>query len=54
MSCFAVVQAKTTKKIVLRLECSQCKKKHQQSLKRSKHIELGAEKKAKKKATAAY
>jgi large subunit ribosomal protein L44e len=40
-------KAKTTKKIVLRLECSVCKKKHQNTLKRCKHFELGGEKKSK-------
>lgn len=34
-------KAKTTKKIVLRLECTQCKSKKQLSLKRCKHFELG-------------
>ena len=34
-------KAKTTKKIVLRLECTQCKTKKQLSLKRCKHFELG-------------
>jgi large subunit ribosomal protein L44e len=40
-------KAKTTKKIVLRLECTECKTKHQLPLKRSKHLELGGEKKSK-------
>ena len=40
-------KAKTTKKVVLRLECSVCKHKHQLSLKRCKHFELGGEKKTK-------
>ena len=40
-------KAKTTKKIVLRLECSECKSKHQIALKRCKHFELGGEKKSK-------
>jgi large subunit ribosomal protein L44e len=40
-------KAKTTKKIVLRMECTQCKKKHQLPLKRCKHFELGGEKKSK-------
>ena len=40
-------KAKTTKKIVLRLECSGCKTKHQLVLKRCKHFELGGEKKTK-------
>lgn len=34
-------KAKTTKKVVLRLECTQCKTKAQLSLKRCKHFELG-------------
>eukprot|EP01100_Stratorugosa_tubuloviscum_P014544 TRINITY_DN785_c0_g1_i1.p1 TRINITY_DN785_c0_g1~~TRINITY_DN785_c0_g1_i1.p1 ORF type:complete len:106 (-),score=29.34 TRINITY_DN785_c0_g1_i1:153-470(-) len=39
-------KAKTTKKIVLRLECTECKTKHQVVLKRCKHFELGGDKKA--------
>ncbi len=39
-----VLQAKTTKKIVLRLECKDCKQKFQIALKRTKHFELGAKK----------
>jgi hypothetical protein len=34
-------KAKTTKKIVLRLECTQCKTKAQLAIKRCKHFELG-------------
>jgi len=34
-------KAKTTKKVVLRLECTSCKTKAQLSLKRCKHFELG-------------
>lgn len=34
-------KAKTTKKIVLRLECVACKTKTQLALKRCKHFELG-------------
>ncbi len=34
-------KAKTTKKIVLRLECVNCKTKAQMALKRCKHFELG-------------
>ncbi|KIX93130.1 60S ribosomal protein L44 [Fonsecaea multimorphosa CBS 102226] len=34
-------KAKTTKKVVLRLECTVCKTKAQLSLKRCKHFELG-------------
>ncbi|KAI9636123.1 60S ribosomal protein L36 [Dioszegia hungarica] len=40
-------KAKTTKKVVLRLECSSCKAKHQLVLKRCKHFELGGDKKQK-------
>jgi hypothetical protein len=34
-----------TKKVVLRLECTVCKVKHQLVLKRTKHFELGGDKK---------
>jgi large subunit ribosomal protein L44e len=34
-------KAKTTRKIVLRLECKTCKTKKQLCLKRTKHFELG-------------
>lgn len=34
-------KAKTTKKVVLRLECNGCKAKKQLPLKRCKHFELG-------------
>ncbi|KAM0108465.1 40s ribosomal protein L44e [Aspergillus fumigatus] len=40
-------KAKTTKKIVLRLECTACKTKKQLALKRCKHFELGGDKKTK-------
>merc|ERR1712000_710809 len=40
-------KAKTTKKVVLRLECTVCKYKMQMSLKRCKHFELGGDKKQK-------
>lgn len=40
-------KAKTTKKIVLRLECNVCKHKHQLVLKRCKSFELGGDKKTK-------
>ncbi|SCV17054.1 related to 60S ribosomal protein L42-B [Nakaseomyces glabratus] len=40
-------KAKTTKKVVLRLECVNCKTKAQLTLKRCKHFELGGEKKQK-------
>ncbi|KAF9068909.1 putative RPL42B-ribosomal protein L36a.e, partial [Rhodocollybia butyracea] len=40
-------KAKTTKKVVLRLECTVCKYKAQMVLKRCKHFELGGEKKTK-------
>lgn len=38
-------KAKTTKKIVLRLECKDCKMKHHVPIKRCKVFELGAKKK---------
>ena len=41
-------KAKTTKKVVLRLECTRCHHKVQRTLKRGKHFELQNEKKAKK------
>lgn len=37
-------QAKTTKKVVLRLECKECKAKKQLKIKRCKHFELGEKK----------
>nr|SVE70853.1 EOG090X0NTN [Daphnia similis] len=40
-------KAKTTKKIVLRMECSDCKIRKQIPLKRCKHFELGGDKKRK-------
>ncbi|KAJ5815213.1 60S ribosomal protein L44 [Penicillium riverlandense] len=40
-------KAKTTKKVVLRLECTACKAKKQLALKRCKHFELGGDKKTK-------
>ncbi|KAI8142732.1 60S ribosomal protein L44 [Fennellomyces sp. T-0311] len=40
-------KAKTTKKIVLRLECTACKYKMQLPIKRCKHFELGGDKKTK-------
>lgn len=40
-------KAKTTKKIVLRLECTVCKYRKQLPLKRCKHFELGGDKKRK-------
>merc|ERR1739848_608358 len=40
-------KAKTTKKIVLRLECVECKYRKQVPLKRCKHFELGGDKKRK-------
>ncbi|GEM07163.1 hypothetical protein Rt10032_c02g1180 [Rhodotorula toruloides] len=40
-------KAKTTKKVVLRLECTVCKYKMQMALKRTKHFELGGDKKQK-------
>merc|ERR1711955_82207 len=40
-------KAKTTKKIVLRMECTECKYRKQVAIKRCKHIELGGDKKRK-------
>ncbi|KAJ1733618.1 40s ribosomal protein L44e [Coemansia biformis] len=40
-------KAKTTKKIVLRLECTVCKYKQQLAIKRCKHFELGGDKRKK-------
>lgn len=40
-------QAKITRKIVLRLECTECKYRKQLAIKRCKHFELGGEKKRK-------
>lgn len=40
-------QAKTTKKIVLRMECTECKYRKQTPIKRCKHFELGGDKKRK-------
>lgn len=45
-------KAKTTKKIVLRLECTACKYKTHKTIKRCKHFELGDQKK--QKGTAAW
>ncbi|CAJ0577978.1 unnamed protein product, partial [Mesorhabditis spiculigera] len=39
-------KAKTTKKIVLRMECTECKHKKQLAIKRCKHFELGGQKKS--------
>jgi large subunit ribosomal protein L44e len=41
-----LLQAKTTKKIVLRMECKDCKTKCQVCIKRTKHFELGQKKAA--------
>ena len=41
------LQAKTTKKIVLRMECTECKIRKQLPIKRCKHFELGGDKKRK-------
>merc|ERR1712216_1006239 len=38
-------KAKTTKKIVLRMECTKCKRKHQSGIKRTKHFEIADKKK---------
>jgi len=40
-------KAKTTKKLVLKMECTVCKWKNQAPIKRTKHFELGGEKKRK-------
>merc|ERR1712033_45319 len=40
-------KAKTTKKVVLRMECTECKKKKLLPIKRCKHFELGGDKKRK-------
>jgi len=40
-------KAKTTKKIVLRMECSDCKFRKQLPIKRCKHFEIGGDKKRK-------
>mmetsp|Transcript_19656 Transcript_19656/g.54840 ORF Transcript_19656/g.54840 Transcript_19656/m.54840 type:complete len:102 (+) Transcript_19656:149-454(+) len=40
-------KAKTTKKIVLRLQCSDCKGTCMHSIKRCKHFEIGGDKKSK-------
>ena len=48
------VQAKTTKKIVLKMECTECKFRKQLPIKRCKHFELGGDKKKKVKAVTAY
>eukprot|EP00727_Mastigamoeba_balamuthi_P005788 m51a1_g1829 putative 60S ribosomal protein L44e (106) ;mRNA; r:534523-535102 len=47
-------KAKTTKKVVLRLECTTCQYKIQTCLKRCKHFELASEKKKKKSEVATY
>ncbi|KII66788.1 hypothetical protein RF11_15254 [Thelohanellus kitauei] len=44
---FYLIPAKTTKKIVLKLECTECKCKKQIKLKRCKHFELGGDKRKK-------
>merc|ERR1712185_155218 len=40
-------KAKTTKKIVLKMECTKCKSKRMNAIKRCKHFELGSESKKK-------
>ena len=40
-------KAKTTKKIVLNLQCQSCKTRHMHAIKRCKHFEIGGEKKTK-------
>merc|ERR1711904_563371 len=41
-------KAKTTKKIVLRLQCQECKFTHLRSIKRCKQFDIGGEQKTKK------
>merc|ERR1711869_50350 len=41
-------KAKTTKKIVLKFECTKCKAKRMKPIKRTKHFELGTDKKKSK------
>merc|ERR1711912_217505 len=41
-------KAKTTKKIVLKLQCTKCKAKRIKPIKRTKHFELGTDSKKKK------
>ena len=40
-------KAKTTKKIVLKFECTKCKTKRMKPIKRTKHFELGGDKRKK-------
>merc|ERR1712201_68714 len=40
-------KAKTTRKIVLKMECTECKYRKQLAIKRCKHFELGGDKKKK-------
>ncbi|CAH1800247.1 unnamed protein product [Owenia fusiformis] len=40
-------KAKTTRKIVLKMECTECKYRKQLPIKRTKHFELGGDKKKK-------
>lgn len=49
MVCSVLFKAKTTKKIVLRLECVEpnCRSKRMLAIKRCKHFELGGDKKRK-------
>ena len=44
LSEWVYVQAKQTKKLVLRLECKECKAKAQRPLKRCKTLEIGEKK----------
>jgi large subunit ribosomal protein L44e len=48
------VQIKTTKKVVLKLKCSDCGITHQKPIKRCKRFELGGEKKSKKSQKVAF
>jgi large subunit ribosomal protein L44e len=45
-------KAKSTKRLVLKLECSECKTKQCKTSQRAKHVEIGAQKKAKGEALA--
>lgn len=44
---YLITQAKTTKKIVLRLQCNTCKAVCMHPIKRCKHFEIGGDKKGK-------
>lgn len=40
-------KAKITKKLVIKMKCNVCDAKHQQAMKRAKHVEFGGKKKIK-------